>query len=320
MRALSRDNLGRHECATEKKGLIREGGRRKLARAMDERDESGMQIYLREIGRVDLLSPEEEARLARRVKAGDSAAREKMIKANLRLVVRIASEYARLGLPLLDLISEGNIGLMKAVDRYDPEVGTKFSTYAAWWIKQGIRRALANHGHTVRLPTHLVDKLFRMRRAHEQLLHELGRGPTDAELAERLGISEGEARRWQELSRETSSLDVPIGGEDGTTLGEFLSDDRARLPDEVMNDRQLRAEMMRHLGELDERGRRILVRRFGLDGKPPALLEELGAQQGVSRERVRQLQEQALRQLRERMQDDFGDAPRASGGDAVEKG
>jgi len=287
---------------------------------MDERSEQGMQIYLREIGRVDLLSPDEELRLARRAKHGDAEARDRMIKANLRLVVRIASEYARLGLPLLDLISEGNIGLMKAVDRYDPDVGTKFSTYAAWWIKQGIRRALANQGHTVRLPSHLVDKLFQMRRAQEALLHELGRAPTGAELAGRLGISEAEARRWQELSRETSSLDVPIGGDEGSTFGEMLADDRAALPGEVLNDRQLKSEMMRHLGELDERGRHILVRRFGLDGEPPALLEELGKEQGVSRERVRQLQQQALRQLRDRMQADFGDSPRGDGADAMQKG
>ncbi|MBR6022572.1 MAG: sigma-70 family RNA polymerase sigma factor [Kiritimatiellae bacterium] len=274
---------------------------------MDERDDKGMQVYLREIGRVELLPPEEELRLARRVRRGDAAAREKMIKANLRLVVRIAKDYARIGLPLLDLISEGNIGLMKAVDRYDPEVGTKFSTYAAWWIKQGIRRALANHGNTVRLPAHLVDKLFQMRRAQEELLRELGRVPTAAELGERLGIGEAEARRWQELSQGASSLDVPLGGEpDGHTLGELLADDGAKLPADVLGDRQLRAEMMRHLGELGERERRVLTRRFGLDGNPPQLLEEIGAAEGVSRERIRQVQEHALKQLREKMMEDFG--------------
>ena len=273
---------------------------------MDERDEKGMQVYLREIGRVELLPPEEELRLARRVRRGDAEARERMIKANLRLVVRIAKDYARIGLPLLDLISEGNIGLMKAVDRYDPEVGTKFSTYAAWWIKQGIRRALANQGNTVRLPTHLVDKLFRMRRAHEALLRELGRTPTAAELGERLGIGEEQARHWQELAQGASSLDVPLGGESSATLGDVLADDGAKLPDEVLGDRQLRAEMMRHLSELGERERRVLVKRFGLDGKPPMLLEAIAATEGVSRERVRQVQEQGLKHLRERMQEDFG--------------
>ena len=157
---------------------------------MDERDDQGMRIYLREIGKVDLLTPAEEVKLARRIKKGDEKARQQMIRANLRLVVKIAGDYARLGLPLLDLISEGNMGLMKAVDRFDPKKGGKLSTYAAWWIKQGIRRALANQGKTIRLPSHMVDKLFRMRRMQETLSHELGRVPTSLELAVRLDVPE----------------------------------------------------------------------------------------------------------------------------------
>ena len=277
---------------------------------MNEREDPGMQTYLREIGQVELLDPDEELRLARRARRGDAEARERMIKANLRLVVSIARDYARLGLPLLDLISEGNIGLMKAVDRYDPERGSKFSTYAAWWIKQGIRRALANKGNTVRLPAHLVDRLFRMRRAQEELLHELGRAPSAAELGERLGISETQARHWLELSQNTSSLDVPLGGESPATLGDLIADDRAQLPGEVLADRQLRDELFRHLGDLDDRARLVLTRRFGLDGKPPALLDAIGRELGVSRERARQLQEQALRKLREFLLADFG-APAA---------
>lgn len=273
---------------------------------MDEHNEHGMQVYLREIGRVELLPPEEELRLARRVRRGDAAAREKMIKANLRLVVRIAKDYAGIGLPLLDLISEGNIGLMRAVDRYDPEVGTKFSTYAAWWIKQGIRRALANQGHTVRLPAHLVDKLFQMRRMHEELLRELGREPTTEELGKKLGTSEAVVRHWQALMQQTSSLDIPLGGESNATLGDSLADEGARLPEEVMEDRQLRAEMMKNVAELEERERRVVTRRFGLDGKPEALLEDIGASEGVSRERARQILERALRHLREKMAEELG--------------
>lgn len=271
---------------------------------MDERDDPGMRIYLREIGKVDLLTPEEEIRLAKRIKKGDEAARQKMIRANLRLVVKIAGDYARLGLPLLDLISEGNLGLMKAVDRFDPKKGGKLSTYAAWWIKQGIRRALANQGKTIRLPSHMVDKLFRMRRMQETLAHELGRAPTAAELAQRLDVPEKTVKYWLEVSRRPASLDLPLGEDGRENLGDLIHDTQARSPFDELNDQQLQEEMFERLKELTPREQLILRRRFGLDGLPPESLEEVGERLGITRERVRQLQNQALETLREKMLED----------------
>ena len=268
---------------------------------MDERDDQGMRIYLREIGQVDLLTPEEEVKLARRIKKGDEAARQQMIRANLRLVVKIAGDYARLGLPLLDLISEGNMGLMKAVDRFDPKKGGKLSTYAAWWIKQGIRRALANQGKTIRLPSHMVDKLFRMRRMQETLAHELGRAPTAGELAQSLDVSEKTVRYWLEVSQRPTSLDVPLGEDGRESFGDTISDAAAKSPFEDLNDQQLLEEMAVHLKDLDAREQLILKCRFGLEGVDPESLEEVGDRLGITRERVRQLQNQALATLREKM-------------------
>ena len=268
---------------------------------MDERDDQGMRIYLREIGQVDLLTPEEEIKLARKIKKGDEQARQKMIRANLRLVVKIAGDYARLGLPLLDLISEGNLGLMKAVDRFDPRKGGKLSTYAAWWIKQGIRRALANQSKTIRLPSHMVDKLFRMRRMQETLAHEFGRAPTAKELAVRLDVPEKTVKYWLEVSQRPTSLDVPLGEEGRESLGDTISDAKAKSPFDDLNDRQLLEEMAGHLEKLGERERLILKRRFGLEGSAPESLEEVGERLGITRKRVRQLQHQALAALREKM-------------------
>src|SRR5471032_630515 len=189
--------------------------------------DSGIKIYLREIGQTPLLTREEEVKLARRIKKGDQAARQQMIKANLRLVVKIAHDYSSYGLPLLDLISEGNIGLMKAVERFDPKKGGKLSTYAAWWIKQSIKRALANQSKTIRLPVHLVDKISKMRRVALQMSEELGREPTDDELAEEIGLASGKVSQLKTVSIRPASLDAPISDDDSTEFGEIVGDEDA---------------------------------------------------------------------------------------------
>ncbi len=273
----------------------------------EDREQSNMDIYLREIGQVELLSPDEEVALAKRVRAGDAEARDRLIRANLRLVVAIAKEYAKIGLPLLDLISEGNIGLMTAAERFDPDKGAKFSTYAAWWIKQRIRRALRDQGKTIRLPAHLSDKLLRMRRARVELYGELQREPTAEEVAVRIGEPERTVRKWMELSRDTVSLDQPAGDGDGKdTVADHVADTRTEDIGAGMDNRQLLEEMQGHLKELPERERYILERRYGLDGRPAGSLEEVGAELGITRERVRQLQAAATEKLHDRMLGDDG--------------
>ena len=200
-----------------------------------EDSDTGIKIYLREIGQIPLLTPQEEIDLAARIKKGDREARALMIKANLRLVVKIAHDYANLGLPLLDLVSEGNIGLMKAVERFDPAKGGKLSTYAAWWIKQSIKRALANQSKTIRLPVHLVDKISKMRRVSLQMSEELGREPTDDELAEEIGISSGKVSQLKTVSIRPASLDAPISDDDSTEFGEIVGDEEAQTPFELLS-------------------------------------------------------------------------------------
>src|SRR5213592_2648352 len=189
-----------------------------------------LNTYLREIGRFSLLTPQQEIELARKIKKGDREARERMINANLRLVVTIAHDYANLGLPLLDLISEGNIGLTKAVERFDPTKGAKLSTYAMWWIKQSIKRALANQSKTIRLPVHLVDKVAKVRRVSLQMSDELGREPTDDELGEEIGIASGKVAQLKSLGIRPTSLDATIGDDDSTEFGEVIGDDEAQTP------------------------------------------------------------------------------------------
>jgi RNA polymerase primary sigma factor len=267
-----------------------------------ESAESGFQIYLREIGQIPLLTPEEEVELAGRIRAGDAQARTQMIRCNLRLVVRIAHDYANLGMPLPDLISEGNIGLMKAVERFDPSKGGKLSTYAAWWIKQSIKRALANQSKTIRLPVHLVDKISKMRRVAAQMSEELGREPTDQELAEEVGLSAGKISLLKTASTRPASLDAPLSEEDSTEFGEMVRDTEARDPFEELRDNNLREELGDLLGILDERERKIIFSRFGLDGGKARTLEEVGLKFGVTRERIRQLQNTALGKLRRALQ------------------
>jgi RNA polymerase primary sigma factor len=257
-----------------------------------------IKLYLREIGHIKLLTPQEEIDLAARIKKGDREARTLMINANLRLVIKIAHDYANLGLPLLDLVSEGNIGLMKAVERFDPAKGGKLSTYAAWWIKQSIKRALANQSKTIRLPVHLVDKISKINRVASQMSEELGREPTDDELAEEVGLSTRSVSQLKTASIRPASLDAPINEDDSTELGELVGDEDARTPFEFLRDRDLRDELPELLALLDQRERFIIFQRFGLDGARPRTLEEVGKKLGVTRERIRQLQVIALMKLR----------------------
>jgi RNA polymerase primary sigma factor len=263
-----------------------------------EDTDTGFQLYLREIARFPLLTPEEEVKLARKIKRGDAQARAHMVRANLRLVVKIARDYQGLGLPLLDLISEGNIGLMKAVERFDPKKGGKLSTYAAWWIKQSIKRALANQSKTIRLPVHLVDKISKIRRVAIQMSEELGREPTDDELAEEIGMSSAKVAQLKTAAIRPASLDAPIGDDDSTEFGEIVGDAEAQDPFELLRDKDLRDEVGDLLDVLDERERKIINSRFGLDGQKPKTLEEVGEKFGVTRERIRQLQNIALHKMR----------------------
>src|SRR5437870_6516313 len=257
-----------------------------------------LQLYLREIGQVKLLTPKEEIALAKRIKRGDIQAREHMIKANLRLVVKIARDYAGLGLPLLDLINEGNIGLMKGVERFDPTKGAKLSTYAAWWIKQAIKRALANQSKTIRLPVHLVDKIAKVRRVSSQMSDELGREPTDEELSEEIGIASGKVAQLKSLGIRPTSLDAPISDDDSAEFSEMIGDEEAETPFELLRDKNLLNEMDGLLEVLDKREKKIIAQRFGLNGGKPKTLEDVGKDFGVTRERIRQLQNIALAKLR----------------------
>ncbi|KAB2642504.1 MAG: RNA polymerase sigma factor RpoD/SigA [Verrucomicrobia bacterium] len=267
-----------------------------------EDSDSGIKIYLREIGQIPLLTIEQEIELAAKIKNGDNVARSLMIRSNLRLVVKIAHDYANLGLPLLDLISEGNIGLMKAVERFDPAKGGKLSTYAAWWIKQSIKRALANQSKTIRLPVHLVDKISKMRRVAMQMSEELGREPTDDELAEEVGLAAGKISQLKIVSIRPASLDAPISEDDSTEFGEIVGDLEALTPFEQLRDQNLRDEVGDLLGVLDDREKKIIFSRFGLDGGKAKTLEEVGKKFGVTRERIRQLQNIALMKLRRALQ------------------
>jgi RNA polymerase primary sigma factor len=260
--------------------------------------DTAIKLYLREIGQVKLLTPKEEIELAARIKKGDKKAREQMIKANLRLVVKIARDYEGIGLPLLDLISEGNIGLMKAVERFDPAKGGKLSTYGSWWIKQSIKRALANQSKTIRLPVHLVDKISRMRRTAMKLQEELGREPTDEELGEELGISASRVAQMRMAAIRPASLDAPIGDEDSNNFAEVVQDESADTPYEQLEEKTVTRMLQEMVKTLDPREATILRARFGLDGGPQRTLEEVGQKFGVTRERVRQIQNIALKKLR----------------------
>jgi RNA polymerase primary sigma factor len=274
-----------------------------VASPVDRRDErSNLQLYLNEIRQTPLLTVADEIRLAARIKKGDKAARDHMIKANLRLVVKIAYDYHQMGLPLMDLISEGNLGLIKAVERFDPAKGGKLSTYAAWWIKQSMKRALANQSKTIRLPVHLVDKISRMRKMIAKLTEELGREPENEEIAAELQIPTAKVALLKTVSVRPASLDAPVGEDDGSaTLGDLVGDETAMSPYEDLGDKSLKEDLSKMVNSLDPREASIIKLRFGLEGEKELTLEEVGKKFKVTRERIRQLEYLALSQLRKQM-------------------
>jgi RNA polymerase primary sigma factor len=270
-------------------------------RDLPSTEKSTMKLYLQEIGKTPLLKPSEEIELAALIREGDAQARERMIKANLRLVVKIAHDYSNFGLPLLDLISEGNIGLIKAVERFDPSKGGKLSTYAAWWIKQSIKRALANQSKTIRLPVHLVDKIARMRRITAELEEELGRVPTDEEIAYMMEMPVNKVAHLKSVSVRPASLDAPVGEDDATEFGELIGDENSVAPVDALQSKTVVTDLMNLVESLDAREAEIIRLRFGLNGDKPLTLEEVGERFAITRERVRQLQNMALSRMRKEL-------------------
>ena len=265
-------------------------------------EQSSLDIYLRQIATISLITVDEEIELAKKIAKGDEKAREKMITANLRLVVKIAQDYSYIGLSLLDLINEGNIGLMKAVERFDPSKGGKLSTYASWWIKQSIKRALANQSKTIRLPVHMVDRVSQIRKTTTYLTEKLGREPTEDELAEEMNIPVSKISHLIAVSKKPASLESPISEDEGSNLGDIIADEKASSPLESLQSKSLLGDIDHVISTLDHREADIIRLRFGLEGRDPLTLEEVGVKIGITRERVRQLQEQAIRNARKKMQ------------------
>ena len=253
--------------------------------------------YLRDIGKVPLLNAEQEIDLAKRVEAGERIAKDKLISANLRLVVSIAKKYVGRGMSLLDLIEEGNIGLMRAVEKYDWRRGYKFSTYATWWIRQAITRAIADQARTIRIPVHMVETINRFNRTQRRLMQELGREPTPEEVAEILGMDPAKAREIVKVSQEPTSLATPVGDEDDSQLGDFIPDERSR-PEEQATRELLKDQIDEVLDSLSPREKRVLQLRFGLEDGKLRTLEEVGREFGVTRERIRQIEAKAIRKLK----------------------
>jgi RNA polymerase primary sigma factor len=257
-----------------------------------------LRTYLREAGKVPLLTADEEVSLAKRIGRGDASAKRRLIEANLRLVVSIARRYADRGLPILDLIQEGNLGLIHAVEKFDYRRGFKFSTYATWWIRQAITRALADQTRTIRVPVHVVEQIGRLRRAHGQLLAEMGREPTPEEIAVEMGTTPAKVREILKISQEPVSLETPIGEEEDSRLGDLVEDENSVAPLQAVGTLLQREALDSVLAALSYRSRRIMELRFGLEDGRPHTLEEISQQFGVSRERVRQIEARTLFKLR----------------------
>ena len=260
--------------------------------------EDPVRMYLKEIGKVPLLSAEEEIELAKRMENGDVEAKNRLAEANLRLVVSIAKRYVGRGMLFLDLIQEGNLGLIKAVDKFDFRKGFKFSTYATWWIRQAITRAIADQARTIRIPVHMVETINKLLRVSRQLLQELGREPTPEEIAKEMDIPVERVREIQKISQEPVSLETPIGEEEDSHLGDFIQDDNVPVPAEEAASTILKEQLVEVLGTLTEREQKVLRLRFGLDDGRARTLEEVGREFNVTRERIRQIEAKALRKLR----------------------
>ena len=260
--------------------------------------EDPVRMYLKEIGKVPLLSAEEEIELAKRMENGDQEAKKRLAEANLRLVVSIAKRYVGRGMLFLDLIQEGNLGLIKAVEKFDYRIGYKFSTYATWWIRQAITRAIADQARTIRIPVHMVETINKLIRVSRQLLQELGREPTPEEISEEMGMPVDRVREILKISQEPVSLETPIGEEEDSHLGDFIQDDNVPVPAEAASFTLLREQLVEVLGTLTEREQKVLRLRFGLDDGRARTLEEVGKEFNVTRERIRQIEAKALRKLR----------------------
>ena len=260
--------------------------------------EDPVRMYLKDIGKIPLLSPEEEIQLARRIEAGDEEAKKRLAETNLRLVVSIAKRYAGRGMQFLDLIQEGNLGLIKAVDKFDYRKGYKFSTYATWWIRQAITRAIADQSRTIRIPVHMVETINRLVRTSRQLLQELGREPQPEEIAQRMDMPVERVREVMKISQDPVSLETPIGEEEDSHLGDFIQDEHVAVPVDAATFTLLHEQLLEVLETLTEREQKVLKLRFGLEDGHPRTLEEVGKEFNVTRERIRQIEAKALRKLR----------------------
>ena len=270
----------------------------KITKSITNRESASLDKYLQEIGREELVSPEEEVELAQRIRKGDQKALEKLTKANLRFVVSVAKQYQNQGLSLPDLINEGNLGLIKAVDKFDYHKGYKFSTYATWWIRQAITRAIADQARTIRIPVHMVETINKLVRVNRQLLQELGREPRPDEISEEMGISEEKVREIIKIAQEPVSLETPIGEEEDSHLGDFIPDDDAPAPDSMATYAMLKKQLTEVLDTLTPREEKVVRLRFGLDDGKTRTLEDVGKEFNVTRERIRQIEAKALRKLR----------------------
>ena len=264
----------------------------------DDVADDSVRLYLREIGKIPLLNAEEELALAQRVVAGDKDAKDKMAEANMRLVVSIAKRYVGRGLDLLDLIQEGNTGLLRAVEKFDPDKGFKFSTYATWWIRQAITRSIADQARTIRIPVHMIETINKLVRTSRQFLHEQGREPTPEEMAERLSMPLEKVRKVMKIAKEPISLETPIGDEEDSHLGDFIEDKNAIIPVDAAIQANLKETVTRVLASLTPREERVLRMRFGIGMNTDHTLEEVGQQFSVTRERIRQIEAKALRKLK----------------------